>query len=94
MCINSEMSYSLETFTSFSGAAMSGMNELRRHSDISIGQSMGLSFSQQEISTVSQQGISHRSMENNGVSDMSPTRRIEIMDVNCFCTVEFTSDSE
>jgi len=46
-----------------------------------MGQSMGLSLSQQDNSICSQQGIAQFSIENSGVTVMMPTSRIEIIDM-------------
>jgi hypothetical protein len=56
---------------------MSGTKVLISQLDISMGQSMGLSFSQQDNSICSQQGMVQFSTENSGVAVINPIRKIE-----------------
>jgi hypothetical protein len=60
---------------------MRGTKALISQLDISMGQSIGLSISQQDNSICSQQGISQFSMGTSGETVMSPTRMMEIVDM-------------
>jgi|TARA_B100000929_G_scaffold75202_1_gene58635 hypothetical protein len=60
---------------------MSGTKVLISQLDISMGQSMGLSFSQQDNSICSQQGMVQFSTENSGVAVINPIRKIESVDM-------------
>jgi len=83
-------SKSQEPSVSFSGAPIRGKKALTLHSDISIGHDIDFSTSQQEPPTILQQGMSHRSMDKNGVIHIRPTRAIEMMEMYCLLIFDFT----